>query len=202
VREGKFFQKVPFPLKRTHTPTPLPSTANQLLRPDNLEDAFYSIFPHQVYKGKREASVINWIIDRITDGRNGIYPREFITLCNNAKSHQISRHDPVEDCLIAGNSVKEAFIKTSVIKCETYLSEFHGLRNRFARFQVKTATEYSRNELIELMNDLEPSGEEMIRQLYETGILTPKGMPSASAKVFEIPKLYRSGLGIVVRGRP
>ena len=50
----------------------------ELLLPINLEDVFYTIFAKQVYKGKREATVISWVLARITDGLGGKYPRELI----------------------------------------------------------------------------------------------------------------------------
>lgn len=40
----------------------------ELILPINLEEVFYTIFARQVYKGKREASVIAWSLARITDG--------------------------------------------------------------------------------------------------------------------------------------
>lgn len=50
----------------------------ELLLQPNIEQSFYAIFAKQVYKGKREAKMINWLLLRITDGLGGKYPRELI----------------------------------------------------------------------------------------------------------------------------
>lgn len=60
----------------------------ELILPINLEEVFYTIFARQVYKGKREASVIAWSLARITDGLGGKYSREFINLANYAQEEQ------------------------------------------------------------------------------------------------------------------
>ena len=174
----------------------------ELFLSPNLETCFYTIFSKQVYKGKREAAVINWIIARITDGLGGVYPREFINLGNFSRDKQISQEVMDENCLISGNAIKSAYLDVSSVKCDTYLSEFPSLRSHFERFRGKETAKYTRDELIALMEGLEPSKEEMIRQLYETGILEPQTIKSSSASKFEIPKLFRYGLGLSLRGRP
>lgn len=103
----------------------------ELLLPVNLEDVFYTIFAKQVYKGKREATVISWVLARITDGLGGKYPRELINLANYAKNEQIEIGSYEADCLISGRLIKRAFNKVSTTKCNTYLSEFPGLREHF-----------------------------------------------------------------------
>ena len=42
----------------------------------------------------------------------------------------------------------------------------------------------------------------MIRALYETGMLEAEHGRGAADSDFEIPKLFRIGLGLVLRGRP
>ena len=52
------------------------------------------------------------------------------------------------------------------------------------------------------MDGLEPQGDDMIQELYETGMLEAKRGKAFAGSLFEIPKLYRIGLGLVLRGRP
>lgn len=52
------------------------------------------------------------------------------------------------------------------------------------------------------MEGLEPNGDDMIRAIYETGMLEAKNGRSATDSSFEIPKLFRTGLGLVLKGRP
>ncbi len=107
-----------------------------------------------------------------------------------------------ENCLISGMAVKKAFSKVSEVKCDTYLSEFPRLRKHFDRFRGRDTSRYSREGIFKLMNGLEPQGDDMIQELYETGMLESKRGKASADNIFEIPKLYRIGLGLVLRGRP
>lgn len=98
--------------------------------------------------------------------------------------------------------VKKAFSKVSEVKCDTYLSEFPKLRKHFDRFRGKDTAQYSREEIFVLMDGLEPQGDDMLQELYETGMLEAKRGKAFADDLFEIPKLYRIGLGLVLRGRP
>ena len=53
-----------------------------------------------------------------------------------------------------------------------------------------------------MMSGLEPKGDDMIRALYETGMLEAQQGRGSADSSFEIPKLFRVGLGLVLRGRP
>ena len=174
----------------------------ELLLAPNLEETFYTIFARQVYKGKKEANMIDWLLQRITDGLGGKYPREFINFANYSKEAQEDIENFEENCLISGMAVKKAFSKVSEVKCDTYLSEFPKLRKHFDRFKGKDTARYSREEIFVLMDGLEPQGDDMLQELYETGMLEAKGGKAFADNLFEIPKLYRMGLGLVLRGRP
>lgn len=52
------------------------------------------------------------------------------------------------------------------------------------------------------MDGLEPSGEDLLREFAEIGLLQPLGGDVATATAFETPRLYRQGLGLIIRGRP
>lgn len=175
---------------------------NELLLPINLETVFYTIFAKQVYKGKREATMISWLLARITDGLGGKYPRELINFANYSKAEQSQMSVFDENCLISGNAIKKAFNKVSITKCNTYLSEFPTLRLHFERFRGKDTAKYTREEIGTMMSGLEPEGDEMIRALYETGMLEAQHGRASADNSFEIPKLFRVGLGLVLRGRP
>lgn len=174
----------------------------ELTLPANMENVFYTIFAKQVYKGKREASVVDWSLARITDGLGGKYPRELINLANYAKEEQKQIGGFEEGSLISGSAIRKAFNKVSITKCDTYLSEFPSLRTHFERFRGKDTAKYTREQLGKLMEGLKPTGDEMIRALYETGMLEAQHGRGSADSDFEIPKLFRMGLGLVLRGRP
>lgn len=51
------------------------------------------------------------------------------------------------------------------------------------------------------MKDLEPSGKEMVEALCEAGVIEPAdGHHRSVSKEFDVPLLYRPGLGLLLRG--
>lgn len=176
---------------------------NEIFDNNNVEKSFYTIFAEQVYSGDHEAKVIDWIMARITDGLGGKYPRELINFGNISKDIQKRKYSNsfADDFFVCGNAIRDAYFEVSRTKCISYLNEFPHLQKHFERFSGTTQSSYGRKELIKLMKGLEPKGEEMIKQLYEVGILLPSKNMSVNAEKFEIPRLYRSGLGLTIRGR-
>ncbi|MDS0260552.1 hypothetical protein NDI56_14190 [Haloarcula sp. S1CR25-12] len=163
---------------------------------------FYAVFADQVYSGPKEADLFDWIRDRIKDGLDGHYPRELISFCNVAKENQIKENPNPNKKLIEGNSVKDAYYTVSEQRVNTYLGEFGEIEEHVNSFEGMRQKEFTRDELSELFEDLSPYGDEAITKLYELGVLKPKDGRGRNADKFEIPPLYRDGLGLVLRGRP
>ena len=105
--------------------------------------------------------------------------------------------------LISGLAIRNAFANVSKIKAQSYLSEFATLSKHFERFSGLQNAEFSQEELIKLMYGLKPEGEEMIRQLHETGVISFSSgeILTRDSKII-VPRLFRSGLGIITMGRP
>jgi hypothetical protein len=160
------------------------------------------IFPETVYPGKKEAATIDWIDQRIKDGRNTTLPRDAIVLANFSADFQRELGESGASELVSSESMRKAFAKTSETRCESFLAEFPTLKEHFRRFAGQTRAEFTRDELAELMSGLEPSGESLLDRLFEIGILRPETGRVPTSKSFEIPRLYRTGLGLVIRGRP
>ena len=82
-------------------------------------------------------------------------------------------------------------------------SPVYALSKHFERFSGLQNAEFSQDELIQLMNGLKPEGEEMIRQLHETGVISFSSgeILTRDSKII-VPRLFRSGLGIITMGRP
>lgn len=177
---------------------------NNIVQDDKA--CFYAIFDQRAYPGPREAPTLNYMIDRTTDGLGGVYPRELINFCNFSRNIEMGDVKDYKGAdtssLISGSSVRAAFQLVSKTKVGSYLSEFEWLKQHFLRFEGATKAEFSKEELYDLMDGLEPSREEMLRQLYETGVLKPDSSVVTAANSFEIPRLFRIGLGIVTSGRP
>lgn len=167
---------------------------------DLQEKIFYSVFEDQVYSGPREADLFDWMTSRIEDGQGGRYPRELITFCNEAVKEEIQSEEHPEDRLIGGLSVRDAFFTVSEKRVDTYLSEFPDLEEHFARFDGKKTAEYSYTELHDLFDDLEPNGKKAIDRMVDVGFFAESR--SGEEKMYEIPRLYREGIGLIIRGRP
>ena len=173
----------------------------------NIDEVFDLLFAKKPYSGSREANTINYMMDRIKDGQDGIYPRELINFCNEAveserETENISGVPGSIPPIVTGNSIIKAFPVVSKNKVLTYLSEFSTLKEHFKRFEGQTKAKFTKEELIGLMQDLQPEGDDMLRQLYETGILRPSTSSIVASPNYEIPRLFRVGLGMVIKGRP
>src|SRR5437879_12237698 len=55
---------------------------------------------------------------------------------------------------------------------------------------------FHREELYMLFQPLSPNGDEAIRALYDTGLLTPPGKNLDSSKKFRVPLLCKMGLRV------
>ncbi|TFD08747.1 hypothetical protein E3T35_15145 [Cryobacterium sp. TMT1-2-2] len=173
------------------------------LSPNDRERSLMTIFPVTVYPGQREALTIDWIVERVTDGRKTVLPRDAIVLANYSKSIELDRGDDQEgSTILSRDSVRAAFTKTSETRCEAFLAEFPDLREHFRRLSGQQTSEYSKESLLHLMKGLNPSGDLLLERLFEIGIITPDTGRILTARSFEIPRLYRTGLGLVIRGRP
>ena len=166
----------------------------------NQEEIFYSVFEDQVYSGPKEADLFDWMTSRIEDGQGGRYPRELITFCNEAVKKEIQSEEHPDNRLIGGLSVRDAFFIVSEQRVNTYLSEFPDLEEHFSRFDGKKTAEYSSSELHDLFDDLQPEGKKAIDRMVDVGFFEEKRRDEK--KMYEIPRLYREGIGLVIRGRP
>ena len=176
---------------------------------NNVDKCFSMLFPERVYSGPREAKTMSWMIERAKDGLGGVYPREIINFANLSAKEELllnassSGSDSNDKSLISGLAIRNAFPSVSKIKVESYLSEFSYLTDHFKRFAGQQTAEYSQAEFCELMRDLEPSGEEMIQEMHETGVIAfSSGETYTSEAKIIVPRLFRFGLGIVTMGRP
>lgn len=175
----------------------------------NIDACFNVIFPERVYPGAKEAKTMSWIIDRSTDGLGGVYPREIINFANYSVKEELSNRDNLfeefngDKALISGMAIRNAFSHVSQVKVQSYLSEFDSLSKHFERFMGLQTADFTQAELIKLMDGLQPAGEEMIKQLHETGVIAySTGQVLTSDTKISVPRLFRSGLGIITMGRP
>ena len=176
---------------------------------ENVDGCFNLLFPVRVYSGAKEARTLPWIIERCKDGLGGVYPREIITFANSATKYEASIGEGLDvepttsKPLISGNSIREAYPEVSEIKVTSYLSEFTLLTEHFHRFSGQTTADFSQKEFHELMAGLKPEGDDMIHQMHDTGVIGySTGQTLTKESAIFVPRLFRHGLGIVVKGRP
>ncbi|QGG39895.1 P-loop ATPase, Sll1717 family [Aeromicrobium yanjiei] len=172
------------------------------LSDEQVATALTSIFPSSVYAGVNEASFVSWLVPRITDGLGTVLPREAIYLANQARAAQIATGGPATETLLSGKSVLTAYREMSEMRVRSYLAEFPDVSKHILRFEGLTTSTFTRQELNAKFDGLEPSGDDLLRELCEIGLLKPGGRDIATSESFDVPQLYRQGLGLVIRGRP
>ena len=172
------------------------------LNPVEVIEALAVVFPTSAYPGQNEAKFVDWLVTRVTDAQGTVLPREAILLANLSSKIQLETGGAQDGgSLIGREAIREAFTRTSRMRCETYLAEFPNLKEHFRRFEGQTASTFDREEIAELMDGLNPSGTELLQELYDIGLLMPIRGDVATAEQFELPRLYRTGLGLIIRGR-
>jgi hypothetical protein len=172
--------------------------------------AFEAIFGPKV-NDDGSGDSLEWMLARSADGTGHALPRELITFGNLSKKAQLDyRYEPPKPrpgrpaaprALITGKAVRTAYPVVSRIRCETFLSEFPELEHHFKRFRGQTTARFHRNQLERVMRNLTPAGEAMLEALADVGVLAPVDGPVSTAKQFEVPLVYRPGLGLRLRGR-
>ena len=166
-----------------------------------VETGLKAIFPETVYPGEREADIVDWVVARVTDAKGTVLPRETIMLGNQAKIEQQSIGGAADASLFSREAVRDAFTFVSQERASTYLAEFPDVEEHLRRFRGQQTSTFARDALETLMGGLEPSGIDLFDRLYEIGVLEPLRGTTVTASEFEIPRLYRVGLGLVIRGR-
>jgi hypothetical protein len=191
---------------RSLADTRIPQIAGQTVEQINAEylmSAFHVLFDERAYPGRREAETLAWMIARATDAKGGTFPRELISYGNIAREIELEKGGPLSDALISNRSVVDAYYPVSELRRTTFLSEFPDLEPHFRRFRGQRDVPFQRSALHTLFEGLEPSGDEAIERLHEVGVLAPTGNRDVSvADAFEVPRLYRAGLGLQIIARP
>jgi len=168
---------------------------------ETQEEIFYGVFEHQVYSGPKEADLFDWMTKRIQDGHGGKYPRELISFCNEATRIQLHSDRDAGDRMIAGLSVRDAYFEVSKQRVNTYLSEFQDLDEHFDRFDGKKKAEFTHSELVGMFSELEPQPNDAIKRMVDIGFFK-EDRDEDQEKVYTIPRLYRDGIDLVIKGRP
>ena len=168
---------------------------------ESQERIFYSVFEDQVYSGPREADLFDWMTKRIQDGHGGKYPRELISFCNEAARIQLRSERESKDRIISGLSVRDAYFEVSKQRVNTYLSEFQDLQEHFDRFDGKKKAEFTHEELVDMFDDIDPEPNNSIKRMVDIGFFE-EDRNEDQEKVYTIPRLYRDGIDLVLKGRP
>jgi hypothetical protein len=170
---------------------------------DEVTSALRVIFDERAYSGPNEAKTISWMVARATDAKGVTFPREMISYGNIARRKQEEKGGPGDSSLISGRAVVDAYYVVSKVRCETYLSEFPELTEHIKRFRGKHDAPFERQELEAMFHGCRLDGQAAIDRLYEAGVISPEGKHDVSiATTFDVPRLYRAGLGLNIIARP
>ena len=171
-------------------------------------EAINLVFPASAYPGSNEAKIMDWMEQRITDGRGTVLPREAIRLANIARDMQRSGGSKVSlsKSLFSRESMRSAFTQLSRERCQSFLAEFPELTLSLQQFRGQTTATFSRRDILRLLDigskaHDAPDPEQVLYRLCEIGVLGHSGSDARTAETFEVPRLYRVGLGLTIRGR-
>ena len=160
-----------------------------------IERSLAAILPKQLKFRDKIHNTLTWLVIHVRDG-NGTYPREAILWCNRAADMERGiPNTTARVSMISDSSLINTYPGVSVSRCESYLTEFPDLREHFTRFQGQEGPRFQKNEMLKFMKGLTPSGDEMLRALTEVGVILPEGNLTV-AESFDVPVLYRRGLGL------
>lgn len=169
--------------------------------------ALSALLPDKVYPGEHEADILNWIAERVTDGHGTALPRETILLGNHSRDEQLAiggaqPSTSGRSSLISREAIRRAFRRVSEDRCASYFGEFPDLRPYLDQFAGKRKAVFTRRELETVVRGLQMRPSEVLPALYDIGVLDTGGLDPRVADRFEISRLYRQGMRLVLRGRP
>lgn len=165
--------------------------ANQQYR----KESFYKVFPLRVMRGENQSETLSWIYKHTMDGRGTVTPRDVIELITKAKQWQQTQcaASQGEESLsvITGSALVYALGEVSKRKRETYLAaEFPHFWPSIAKFEGRKSG-YSEARIRDLLGD---GADEKLKGLLGIGFL--RGGRRRGAPAYDVPFLYRAGLGI------
>lgn len=165
--------------------------ANQQYR----QESFYKVFPRRVMRGENQSETLSWIYKHMMDGRGTVTPRDVIELITKAKQWQethcvASQGEECQD-IITGPALVYALAAVSKRKRETYLqAEFPHFWPSIAKFEGGKSG-YSDASVRTLLG---LDADEALKGLCAIGFL--RRVKRRGAPAYEVPFLYRAGLGI------
>lgn len=157
-------------------------------------DFFYCVFPPTVHGGEKQSNTMKWIYSHCEDGKGVVTPRDVIDLLKRAREHQIKLFESNTDgrctALFSPQALIQGFKDMSIHKKETYLrAEFPHFWPTITKL-VNGKSEYSATALKALL-----TSEKEIENLVGIGVLRRRRRQGA--QTYQVPFLYRPGLGIV-----
>jgi hypothetical protein len=157
------------------------------------KSAFGKIFPPTVFRGPKQSHTNRWIVNRCSDGRGVVTPRDVLDLLIRAKQRQLDLYaanpDGQSDYVIGASAIQYGFEELSRRKRETYLeAEFPHLWKNMERFSGGK-TDYNSATLRSLLG---PDWKTFSDHLLAIGFFS-KGNKQGE-EVFSIPFLYRHGM--------
>lgn len=164
------------------------------------EELFYKIFPEKIEVGEKQSKTIDWIINRLKDGKEIIAPREIIHLLNEAKQEQIKRmqigqSDLEGDNIIGRSAFKAALDIVSKVRLEqTIYAEFPSLKSFIQKLESEK-TEQTITSLARIWELEADDTKKIIRKLVDIGFFAERGN-NANPRYW-IPFLYRNELKLV-----
>jgi hypothetical protein len=162
---------------------------------DYRREVFYKVFPPTVHARPNQSPTLRWIYTHTMDGKGVVTPRDVIDLLTRAKQQQIDEYnaDPTgfTDTIIDSAAIRYGLAELSARKRDTYLhAEFPHFWKYIQLFE-KGKTEYNEKALRALLGK---DYRKIVDDLVGIGLL--REAKSKEGQTYQIPFLYRQGLGL------
>jgi len=161
---------------------------------DYREEAFYKVFPSQVFAGERQSMTLSWLYKRTMDGNGVVTPRDVIFLLTKATQAQRTRcrssSGDSSDAIVTRHALEHGLEQLSEWKYTTYLkAEFPHFAQYIESFR-NGKSKYLAASLYKLIG----AKNDVVQDLVGVGFL--RQIRHLNQDAWEIPHLYRAGLGI------
>jgi hypothetical protein len=164
------------------------------------EELFYRFFPLKIEIGEKQSNTIDWILNRLKDGKEIIAPREIIHLFNEAKQEQIKKlqigqNDLEGDNLIGRYAFKTALDIVSKVRLEqTIYAEYPSLKPFIQKLESEK-TEQRIDSLAKIWSLSNDETNIYAKKLVDIGFFAERG-DSQNPKYW-VPFIYRNELKMI-----
>jgi hypothetical protein len=172
-----------------------------VLSPDQVERApaeslhlhLDALFEQRIWSGKNSLTR-KWVMRRLADAKDTVYPRDVLCLVKEAMSLEEERIQESKrvgtDTVLSRDAISEALLPTSGLRVQAVLEEYQELTDVLPQLRGVSA----KGLVADLRSKLGAESDRHLELLVKGGVLDTKG------EEYSVPPLYLHGLGMTRLG--